>query len=589
MTIPRYIEALTGITDEMVADAPYFNDIAPFIYELLQNAIFVAHNVNFDYSFLKHQLKACGFELDCKKLCTIRLSRKAFPGAPGYGLGKICRHLDIDIPNRHRAGGDADATVLLFEKILAAGAQEHIQSMLKGKNKEQYLPVHLPAEQLERLPEQSGVYYFHDGKGKVIYVGKARNLRKRVTSHFSNNKPGRQKQEFLRNIHSITYETTGTELMAFLLECIEIRRLWPAYNRSLKRFEQVYGLYVFEDRNGYSRLVIEKRKRHLPPVYSFSMLTEGQSLLWKLIREWKLCPKLCFIQTGEGLCEGIREHYCRGACEQKESSAQYNQRVEQAIRSLTDSLPSFGLLDEGRNPQEKSCILVEKGRFYGMGYLPAADLQATMTVTGCYEGIPDIGELKPLLTPYPENEYIRGLVFQHVEKWPAKKFLIALSILILSFYFISCHSQAAGPTASNADSGAVKPPIEAIHNPEFRQQVKKEPVAEYKEKANDRLNANWFFSVRIYETAKTLSYRVNMRYEELEADDTLTLPDLGTPPKPVIRKGKDEYSCMIGFMDNDNQFREYKIVKVKGDQLAIRAVKHYSVTQGYRLVDEGGR
>ncbi len=133
MPIPRYVQALTGISDEMVSDAPYFAEIAPFVHEWLQNAVFVAHNVNFDYSFLKHQLKACGYDLDSKKLCTVRLSRKAFPGAPGYSLGKICRHLDIDIPNRHRAGGDADATVLLFEKILAAGADEHISQMLEGE------------------------------------------------------------------------------------------------------------------------------------------------------------------------------------------------------------------------------------------------------------------------------------------------------------------------------------------------------------------------------------------------------------------------------------------------------------------------
>jgi DNA polymerase-3 subunit epsilon len=293
--------------------------------------------------------------------------------------------------------------------------------MLKGKNKEQYLPLHLPAEQLERLPQRAGVYYFHDQKGKVIYVGKAKNLRKRVTSHFSNNKPGRQKQEFLRNIYSISYETTGTELMAFLLECIEIRRLWPVYNRSLKRFEQTYGLYVFEDRNGYSRLVIEKKKRQLSPIYSFSILTEGQTLLWRLIREFDLCPRLCFIQTGEDPCEGVKDGYCRGACEHGESPGLYNERVGQAISSLVESLPSFGLLDEGRNPQEKSCILVEKGRFYGMGYLPAMQLNGS-------SGEPkDIGTLKSWLTAYPENEYIRGLVYQHVEKWPGKKLDLRLA------------------------------------------------------------------------------------------------------------------------------------------------------------------
>jgi DNA polymerase-3 subunit epsilon len=409
MTIPRYVQALTGINDDMVADAPYFNEIAPFVHEWLKDAVFIAHNVNFDYSFLKHQLKACGLDLDSKKLCTIRLSRKVFPGAPSYSLGNICQYLGISIPNRHRAGGDADATVRLFEMILQAGGLEHIRGMLKVNSKEQYLPVNLPAEQLARLPETPGVYYFHDQKGKVIYVGKANNLRRRVHSHFSNNKPGRQKQEFLRNIYSISHETTGTELMAYLLECIEIKRLWPAYNRSLKRFQPTYGLYVYEDRNGYSRLIVERTKKQLPPIYTFSLLIEGQNLLRKLVREWHLCPKLCFIQIGEDPCEGIRENSCYGACEQKEPVAEYNNRVEEAITALIQSLPSFTLLDEGRHPEEKSCILVEKGRFYGMGYLPVDS------------NIPDSVELKNYLTRYPENDYMRGLVYQHAEKWPAKR------------------------------------------------------------------------------------------------------------------------------------------------------------------------
>lgn len=416
MPIPRYVQALTGINDEMVSDAPYFNEIAGIIHEWLSGAVFVAHNVNFDYSFIKHQLKACRMDLDTRKLCTVRLSRKTFPGAPSYSLGNICSHLGISIPNRHRAGGDAGATVLLFEKILQGGGLEHIRTMLKAGSREQYLPANLPADQLARLPESPGVYYFHDQKGKVIYVGKAKNLRRRVSSHFSNNKPGRQKQEFLRNIYSISHETTGTELMAFLLECVEIRRLWPAYNRSMKRFQQTYGLYVFEDRSGYTRLVLEKHRKQLTPLYTFSLLWEGQNILWKLIRQFELCPRLCFIEKGEGPCEGVKEHYCHGACEHKESPETYNQRVRQAVEGLIKSLPTFTLLDEGRHPEEKSCILVEQGRFYGMGYLPADQ------AWGRENGSVDASELKAFLTQYPENDYMRGLVYQHVEKWPYKRF-----------------------------------------------------------------------------------------------------------------------------------------------------------------------
>jgi DNA polymerase-3 subunit epsilon len=419
MTIPRYVQALTGIDDEMVSDAPYFSEIAPFIHEWLKDAVFIAHNVNFDYSFLKHQLKACGLDLDTKKLCTIRLSRKVFPGAPSYSLGNICQYLGITIPNRHRAGGDADATVQLFEMILRNGGLEHIRGMLKTNSKEQYLPVNLPADQLSRLPETPGVYYFHDQKGKVIYVGKARNLRRRVHSHFSNNKPGRQKQDFLRNIYSISHEITGTELMAFLLECIEIKRLWPAYNRSLKRFEPTFGLYLYEDRNGYSRLILEKTKKQLTPIYTFSLLMEGQNLLRKLIRQWRLCPRLCFVQTGEDRCEGLKDDSCYGACEKKETPAAYNRRVDEAITALIESLPSFTLLDEGRHPDEKSCILIEQGRFYGMGYFPVDS------------NIPDPAELKNYLTRYPENDYMRGLVYQHAEQWPAKKINLPVAPTVL--------------------------------------------------------------------------------------------------------------------------------------------------------------
>jgi DNA polymerase-3 subunit epsilon len=393
----------------MVRDAPCFELIAAEVYDLLKDSIFVAHNVNFDYSFLKKQLSDHGYLLNSKKLCTVRLSRKVFPGLPGYGLGKLCRQLNIPVSSRHRAGGDLDATVHLFNKILLHDNQGHVEAMLRGKNKEQYLPPNLPAEQIDSLPYVAGVYYFHDQKGKVIYVGKAKNLKARVKSHFSNNKPNLQKQEFLRNIYSISWQTCGTELMAYLLECVEIKRLWPRYNRSLKRFEQSYGLYIFEDQNGYLRLLIEKKKKQIQPLYTFSLLTEGHNLLKKLIRQFGLCPKLCFIQTGEETCEGIRQQYCAGACEQKESPVDYNQKLEKAIRYLKESLPSFTLVDDGRDTQEESYILVEQGKFYGMGYLPVDSK------------VRDLVALKDRLTAYPENDYMRGLIYQHVAKWPNKK------------------------------------------------------------------------------------------------------------------------------------------------------------------------
>ncbi|HEY2647984.1 MAG TPA: exonuclease domain-containing protein [Puia sp.] len=412
--IPQYVQVLTGIHPDMLQDAPVFSDVASRVYNLLKDVIFVAHHVNFDYSFIKHQLECCGYDLDTKKLCTVRLSRKVFPGLPGYSLGKLCRDLSIPIQNRHRAGGDADATVILFEKIMKNDTQGAVRQMLFGKSREQYLPPNLPAEQIASLPYTPGVYYFHDRKGKVIYVGKAKNLRNRVCSHFSNNSPGLRKQEFLRNIFSVSWQDCGTELMAYLYECVEIRRLWPVFNSSLKRFEQIYGLYLFEDQSGYLRLTVEKKKPHLTAFYSFNGLTEGWQLLRKLVRQFDLCPKLCFIERSNEICSGLLDKSCRGACIHEEPAGEYNKRLMLALESLQNVLPSFVIRDKGRHSSEESYILIEKGRFYGMGYLDG-EMQ-----------IQDLETLKERLTVYPENDYMRGLIYSFAEKWPAKKTNVGL-------------------------------------------------------------------------------------------------------------------------------------------------------------------
>ena len=287
-TIPRFIESLTGITNAMVENEKDFKSVAAELYDLLHDKIFVAHNVNFDYSFVNHYLLACGYQLCCKKLCTVRLGRKIVPGLKGYGLGKICKHLGIEIEERHRAKGDARATATLLHYLLKMDTNGDVQTMLKGGSKEQFLPPNVVASDIKKLPAQPGVYYFHDKKGKVIYVGKAKNLSKRVNSHFSNNKPNRQKQEFLKKIYHVSFQVTATELMAFVLESTEIKKLWPDQNRSQKRFEPAYGIYSFEDSNGYMRLFIEKVRRNLKPLYKFASLSEGYSSLRKMVAEYDL-------------------------------------------------------------------------------------------------------------------------------------------------------------------------------------------------------------------------------------------------------------------------------------------------------------
>jgi DNA polymerase III subunit epsilon len=404
--IPRYIQAMTGITDEMVEDAPRFGDIAAEVYSFLKDSVFVAHNVNFDHSFIKAHLNAAGYDLQVKKLCTVRLSRKIIPGHASYSLGKLCDSLDIRITDRHRAGGDATATAILFGMLMQKDKDFIVKSL--GRNsKENVLPPNVPKEHFDLLPYTPGVYYFHNEKGKIIYVGKAKNIRYRVNSHFSNNSASRQRQNFLKHTYAISFKSCGTELMAQILESTEIKKLWPVFNYSQKSAENMYGIFMYEDQNGYQRLAIERNKKQLRPVYTFHYLTEGHAILRKLIKDFQLCPKLCFIQTA-GECEGIREDYCNGACKNRENATEYNERVVAAIASLSGIQASYMIIDQGLGSADKSCILVWDGKFYGMGYLPT-DI-----------AVSNAESLKDLITPYKENLFIRNLVAAYAEKHPDK-------------------------------------------------------------------------------------------------------------------------------------------------------------------------
>ncbi len=402
--VPDFITALTGISNAMVASAPTFNEVADKIYELLSDTIFVAHSVNFDHSFIYHHLKKCGYELTVKKLCTVRLARKAIPGLPSYSLGKICRHLNIIIDDRHRADGDAKATVKLFENILQNNGQEHIDKMLKRSSSEQWLPVYLDKNKIDSLPPVAGVYYFHNSKGKVIYVGKAINIKKRVVSHFTHNDAGHRRQNFLRLVADIKFKICANELHALILESTEIRKLWPQYNYAQKQPIQKYGLYSFEDNRGFMRLAIDKKRKNLPSLYCFNLLHEGQVLLRKMMEEFELNEKLCYAD---------KTPFAESDMEFTEEPLYYNGRVKNAISSLHTQLPTFALVDDGLEEDNKLCFLIEKGNFWGMGYISSTLKPST------------VSNLKEYIEPFADNDFIRNSIYNYAEKYPEKKILLA--------------------------------------------------------------------------------------------------------------------------------------------------------------------
>ena len=399
--IPRFVAALTGITNDMVADAPDFSKIAETVYNHLEGRIFIAHNVNFDYSFVKYHLKEAGFEWNARKLCTVRLSRTAFPGLRKYGLDWLCQELNILNGERHRATGDAEATAILFDMIIRNSGTKLIKEYLKKDNREQILPPNLPKEHVAALPYVPGIYYFHDAKGKVIYVGKAKSIKQRVVSHFTGFDGGSKRQNFLKHIHAISFRETPTEFTAYLLESIEIKRLWPQFNYSQKKLEWQYGIYMYEDNRGYLRLAMDRKRKHLHPLLHFSTKTEGYQILWKLVKEFGLHAGLCFLDTTMSDAE--------------EDIHQYNEKVANAVKWISEQKQTYLIKEELRNGT--SCVLVEKGKFYGMGLLDN-------------EPVFSLEELKEKLTPYPENEVIKSMISTFVNKHPAKVQRIEEKVMI---------------------------------------------------------------------------------------------------------------------------------------------------------------
>ena len=249
--IPYFITNLTGITNEMVEDAPRFFEIAKNIVELTEGRTFVAHNARFDYSFIRQEFKSLGFKYSRNLLDTVALSRKLLPGHRSYSLGNICKDLNISINGRHRAAGDALATVRLFEILMRRDMEENSGKPLLMKNTRlSKLNPKLDIRKIENIPEEPGIYYFYNEKGDLIYIGKSRNLQQRISTHLSNNTSNRT-MEMRDQIADIDWDSTGSELIALLKESFEIKANKPIYNRAQRRTGFQWGIFSFTDKNGY--------------------------------------------------------------------------------------------------------------------------------------------------------------------------------------------------------------------------------------------------------------------------------------------------------------------------------------------------
>ncbi len=353
-SIPSYITGLTGIDESMVANAPKFEEIAERLFNLLDNKIFVAHQVNFDYNFIRLAFERCGMDFDQKKLCTVRLSRRILPGRRSYSLGRLCEQEGIHISARHRAMGDAYATAVLFGKLYEL-SPDVIHEFLGYKSQHKFLPPNFPKTKYDEIPRACGVYYMLNENRKVIYVGKAINIQERFKSHFSGKTLPQLKENLKTEVVDLEWKITGNEFFALLLESLEIKRLWPKFNSAMKRPTRFWGLFQFEDGNGFKRFQVAPVKKGILPLETFFAREEAIEFIKGAISRYDLCERRCGLRKVN--CSDSDLASCSGVCSGIQSPKEYNSRVEDMLSQLSESKGAISItLDNTDQNQRIQCV-----------------------------------------------------------------------------------------------------------------------------------------------------------------------------------------------------------------------------------------
>lgn len=349
----------------MLRQAPKFYEVAKRIVEITDNAILVAHNAQFDYRILRTEFTRLGYEFERRTICTVELSKKLLPGHTSYSLGKLTRALGIPISDRHRAQGDAQATVKLFQLLLDRDHEKNIiEASIRLDPKKQLEPNLL--ELIERAPSETGIYYLRNKEDKLIYIGKSKNIKKRLTQHFTGQ--DRKSKKLQLETVDVQVERTGNELVALLKESEEIKLHKPLYNRSLRRSIFQYQLSHFTDQQGYINLKIDPSDRRKNSITTFGTFAQAKSVLFKITEQYELCQKLNGLYQSKEACFSYGLNQCNGACIQKEAPETYNQRVQEFINKNIYQSSDLIIVDKGRYLEERSCILIENGAFKGIGY-----------------------------------------------------------------------------------------------------------------------------------------------------------------------------------------------------------------------------
>lgn len=253
--IPAFITKLTGISNEMVENAPKFYEVAKDIIEITRDAVFVAHNCSFDYGMVRKEFRELGYNYEREQLCTVKTSRKIFPGLPSYSLGNLCKSLNVKLANHHRAEDDALATVKIFE-LLHQNAENNIRDYIGSQNTyKSDNPI--VSEIMNNIPDACGVYYLKNENGEIIYVNHAKNIRKAVWAHFKA-KGSKWSLGLSKSIADVSFKNTGSFLIASMLSAYDVEGLNPKFNSTSTRRDrkEKNGIQLSIDSNNF--MIIDK-------------------------------------------------------------------------------------------------------------------------------------------------------------------------------------------------------------------------------------------------------------------------------------------------------------------------------------------
>ena len=385
----------------MLRSAPKFHEVAKRIIEITEGCIIVAHNSSFDYRILRTEFDRLGYKYIRPTICTVELSKKLIPEQESYSLGKLVRSLGIPVTDRHRASGDALATVKLFKLLLSKDTtKEIVKEYIKTEVKPGMAPKLLDI--VESLPSKTGIYYVHKENGDLIYIGKSKNIKNRINQHFTSKVSKSIKIQ--KQVYAVTYEETGSELIALLKESEEIKINKPIYNRAQRKTLFNWALYSEKTKEGYIALKISKTDGRKKEITSFTSLQEGKNALFRITEKYNLCQKVNGIYDTKNSCFQYDINQCFGACIGKENPEEYNKRVHEFIQNNSFENNNMVIIDRGRTNAEKSAILIENGIYKGYCFY---DLNYQIT---------NIEILKNLIIPMQNNRDTISIIKSYIRK-----------------------------------------------------------------------------------------------------------------------------------------------------------------------------